>query len=112
MSSVSANAGILFVSVRSAIIYSRFILGLDPELTVDIKFNDKAIDIFLGLLKNQLSAFHAVIVLRHVFLDDQALVAFAYHVSLVARALPPALGSFEAGGYEKAFQLGHTSSPS
>ena len=99
------------MSDRSAIIYSRFIFGLNPDLSVDIKFNDEAIEIFLGLLKNQLSAFHAVIVLRHVFLDHQALVAFAYHVSLVAGALPPALGGFEASGYEKAFQLGHKSSP-
>jgi hypothetical protein len=105
------DACIWFVSGRSAIIYSRFILGLDPELTVDIKFNDKAIDIFLGLLKNQLGAFHAVIVLRHVFLDHQALVAFAYHVSLVTGALPPSLGGFKASGYEKAFELGHKSSP-
>jgi len=103
------DACILFV--WSTIIYSRFIFRLDPDLTVDIKFSDEAIEIFLGLLKNQLSAFHAVIVLCHVFLNDQALVAFAYHVSLVARALSPALGGFEAGGYEKAFQLGHRSSP-
>jgi hypothetical protein len=32
-------------------------------------------------------------------------------VSLVTGTLPPALGGFEAGGYEKAFQLGHRSSP-
>jgi hypothetical protein len=63
-------------------------------------------------VKNQLRAFHAVIIFCHVFPDDQALVAFAYHVSLVTGALPPSLGGFEAGGYEKAFELGHKSSPS
>jgi UDP-N-acetylmuramate-alanine ligase len=105
------DAFIWLVSGRSAIIYSQFIFGLDPELTFGIKFDDEAIEIFFGLLKNQLSAFHAVIVLRHVFLDHQALVAFAYHVSLAAKTLPPALSNFEAGGYKKAFQLGQKLSP-
>jgi len=102
---------ISFVSDRSDIIYSRFIFRPDPELTVGIKFKDEAFNIFPGLLKDQLRAFHAVVVLRHVFLDHQALVAFAYLVSLVTGALPPPLGGFKANGYEKAFKLGHKSSP-
>ena len=102
---------IWFVSDRSVIIYSRFINVFDLELTVSIKFKDEAIEIFLSLLKDQRGAFHAVIALRHAFLNDQTFVAFAYHMFLVAGTLSPALGGFEAGGHEKAFQLGHRSSP-
>jgi hypothetical protein len=55
--------------------------------------------LFLGLLKNQGCAFHAVVVLYHVFLNDQALFALADFVSTVQGALPPTLSCFEAVGY-------------
>jgi len=67
--------------------------------------------LFPGLLQNQYRAFHAVVGLRHVLLNDQAFVALADYVLLVPRAVSPPLGGLEAGGYEKAFQLGHRSSP-
>jgi len=73
------------------------------SLHASLKFKDEVIEIFLGLFQNQLCAFHAVVVLRHILLDDQTPIALADLVSLVPGALPPTLGGFEAGGYEKAF---------
>lgn len=46
----------------------------------------------LCLFQNQLRAFHAVIVLRHILLDDQTPVALADLVSFIPGALPPTLG--------------------
>jgi len=67
------------------------------------QFVSQSIKLFLGLPQNQGRTFHAVVVLRHVLLDDQALVALADNVLLVPRAVSPPLGGFEASGYEKAF---------
>lgn len=96
------DACIWFVFGRPAIFYSRFFNVVYPELTVGITFKDESAEVCLGLFQNQLRAIHAVVVLRHILLDDQTPITLAYHVPLVAGALPPALGGFEACGYEKA----------
>jgi len=93
---------------------SQFLLRFNiyvGNVVLSIQFVLQYIEFFLGFLKYQRCALHAVVVLRHVLLDDQTLVTLADNVLLVPRAVPPPLGGFEAGGYEKAFQLGHRSSP-
>lgn len=93
---------------------SQFLLRFNNyagNVILPCQFVSQSIKLFLGLLENQRRAFHAVVVLRHVLFDDQALVTLADNVLLVPRAVPPPLGGLEAGGYEKAFQLGHRSSP-
>jgi len=74
-------------------------------LIVSIKLKDEFIDIFLGLLRDQLRAFHVVVILHHILLDDQVSLVLADLVFAVAGALTPTLGDFEACGHEKAFQF-------